>query len=87
MRQGYQVYEPQMLKPLLGILKQSAPGHDRSGSPWMNRKTGVSKLSIKEMGSRYLFIVLYIFLEKLLSRNDYIRKHEKFLRQPNSKLT
>lgn len=41
---------------------------------WRNRKTGISKLKIKEMGSRYLFIVLYILLEKLLSRGDYIRK-------------
>ena len=42
---------------------------------WRNRKTGISKLKIKEMGSRYLFIVLYIFLEKWLSRGDYVRKH------------
>ncbi|MDM3849271.1 MAG: glycosyltransferase [Aphanizomenon gracile PMC627.10] len=42
---------------------------------WSNRKTGVSKLKIKEMGSRYLFIVLSILLEKLLSRGDYIRKN------------
>lgn len=42
---------------------------------WQNRKTGVSKLKIKEMGSRYLFIVLYIFLEKILSRGDYIRQN------------
>jgi len=41
---------------------------------WQNRKTGVSKLKIKEMGSRYLFIVLYILLEKMLSRGDYIRQ-------------
>jgi dolichol-phosphate mannosyltransferase len=40
---------------------------------WYNRTTGVSKLKIKEMGSRYLFIVLYIFLERLLSRGDYHR--------------
>ncbi|MEC4805690.1 MAG: glycosyltransferase [Jaaginema sp. PMC 1079.18] len=40
---------------------------------WQNRKTGISKLKIKEMGSRYLFIVLYIFLEKMLSRGDYLR--------------
>jgi len=38
---------------------------------WINRKTGISKLKIKEMGSRYLFIVLYCFLEKWLSRGDY----------------
>jgi len=40
---------------------------------WYNRKAGVSKLKIKEMGSRYLFIVLYIWLEKYLSRGDYHR--------------
>lgn len=41
---------------------------------WRNRATGVSKLKIKEMGSRYLFIVLYAFIEKHLSRGDYVRK-------------
>lgn len=40
---------------------------------WYNRTTGVSKLRIKEMGSRYLFIVLYVWLEKVLSRGDYRR--------------
>jgi dolichol-phosphate mannosyltransferase len=40
---------------------------------WTNRKTGISKLKIREMGSRYLFIVLYLFLEKYLSRGDYRR--------------
>ena len=40
---------------------------------WTNRKAGVSKLKIKEMGSRYLFIVLYLWLEKMLSRGDYVR--------------
>jgi dolichol-phosphate mannosyltransferase len=40
---------------------------------WLNRKTGVSKLRIQEMGSRYLFIVLYCFLERWLSRGDYRR--------------
>ena len=42
---------------------------------WRNRQTGVSKLKIKEMGSRYLFIVLYALLEKTLSRGDYVRKN------------
>lgn len=42
---------------------------------WANRKAGVSKLKIKEMGSRYLFIVLYIWLEKHLSRGDYQRNN------------
>jgi len=40
---------------------------------WRNRRTGVAKLKIKEMGSRYLFICLYIWLEKHLSRGDYKR--------------
>jgi dolichol-phosphate mannosyltransferase len=38
---------------------------------WRNRRHGVAKLKIKEMGSRYLFIVLYIWLEKYFSRGDY----------------
>jgi dolichol-phosphate mannosyltransferase len=40
---------------------------------WRNRRTGESKLRLKEMGSRYLFICLYILLEKWLSRGDYCR--------------
>ncbi|HTD32944.1 MAG TPA: glycosyltransferase family 2 protein [Candidatus Elarobacter sp.] len=41
---------------------------------WYNRKHGVSKFKIKEMGSRYLFIVLYALIEKWLSRGDYKRR-------------
>jgi dolichol-phosphate mannosyltransferase len=41
---------------------------------WTNRTFGVSRLKIREMGSRYLFIVLYCFIERLLSRGDYRRK-------------
>jgi len=41
---------------------------------WHNRKAGASKLRIKEMGSRYLFIVLYLWLEKHLARGDYHRE-------------
>lgn len=41
---------------------------------WINRTTGVSKLKINEMGSRYLFIVLYCFIERWLSRGDYSMK-------------
>lgn len=37
---------------------------------WINRKEGVSKFKIKEMGSRYFFIVLYCFLEKSLGKGD-----------------
>jgi dolichol-phosphate mannosyltransferase len=38
---------------------------------WKNRERDVSKLRIKEMGSRYLFIILYCWLERILSRGDY----------------
>jgi dolichol-phosphate mannosyltransferase len=41
---------------------------------WRNRRSGVSKLKIREMGSRYLFIALYCWLEKYFSRGDYARK-------------
>jgi dolichol-phosphate mannosyltransferase len=40
---------------------------------WTNRKRGESKFKIKEMGSRYLFIILYCFIERWLSRGDYHR--------------
>lgn len=40
---------------------------------WQNRAAGISKLKLREMGSRYLFIVLYLWLEKHLSRGDYHR--------------
>jgi dolichol-phosphate mannosyltransferase len=41
---------------------------------WRNRRTGEAKLKITEMGSRYLFICLYIWLEKYFSRGDYKKK-------------
>jgi len=40
---------------------------------WRNRRTGEPKLKIREMGSRYFFIVAYIWLEKYFSRGDYRR--------------
>jgi dolichol-phosphate mannosyltransferase len=41
---------------------------------WRNRRSGVSKLKLKEMGSRYLFIALYCLLEKYFSRGDYVAR-------------
>lgn len=41
---------------------------------WQNRKFGVAKLKIKEMGSRYFFICAYVWLEKYFSRGDYRKK-------------
>src|SRR6516225_7110383 len=40
---------------------------------WRNRRTGEAKLKIKEIGSRYFFIVMYVWLEKYFSRGDYRR--------------
>ena len=54
-------------------LKSIVRGYSYSVLPnkWRNRKAGVAKLKIKEMGSRYFFIILYCLLEKLLSKGDY----------------
>lgn len=40
---------------------------------WRNRKTGTAKLKLAEMGSRYFFIMMYVWLEKYFSRGDYHR--------------
>ena len=48
---------------------------------WYNRKEGVSKFKIKEMGSRYLFIILYCWLERRLSRHDYRKSQASRLKE------
>lgn len=62
-------------------LKAIVRGYSYTTIPinWKNRTTGVSKLKLKEMGSRYLFIVLYIWLEKHLSRGDYHLSKQRLL--------
>ena len=40
---------------------------------WRNRRTGEAKLKLTEMGSRYFFIMMYVWLEKYFSRGDYRR--------------
>jgi len=40
---------------------------------WRNRRAGEAKLKLTEMGSRYFFIVMYVWLEKYFSRGDYRR--------------
>ena len=57
-------------------LKAIVRGHTYAVVPvnWRNRTAGDSKLSLHEMGSRYLFIVLYVLLERYLSRGDYRRQ-------------
>ena len=41
---------------------------------WKNRVKGIAKLKLREMGSRYFFIIAYLWLEKYFSRGDYLRK-------------
>ncbi len=84
---GFKLYRKEViqgLKPLLSHhfnltvelpLKSIVRGYSYTVIPnsWINRKQGESKLKIKEMGSRYMFIILYCFIEKWLSRGDYHR--------------
>jgi dolichol-phosphate mannosyltransferase len=79
-REAIQVMQP-LISPHFNLtvempLKAVLRGFSYAVIPisWTNRKTGISKLKIKEMGSRYLFIVLYLWLEKYLSRGDYHRR-------------
>jgi dolichol-phosphate mannosyltransferase len=41
---------------------------------WRQRRHGISRLHLREMGSRYLYIVLNVWLERLLTRGDYRRR-------------
>jgi dolichol-phosphate mannosyltransferase len=54
-------------------LKTIVRGYTWTTTPitWRNRRFGISKLKIREMGSRYLFIALYCWLEKYFSHGDY----------------
>jgi dolichol-phosphate mannosyltransferase len=57
-------------------LKAIVRGYSYAITPisWRNRRFGVAKLKIKEMGSRYFFICAYVWLEKYFSRGDYHRR-------------
>jgi dolichol-phosphate mannosyltransferase len=81
---AYRRYVIDQLQPLLSNhfnltvelpLKAIVRGYTYAVVPvsWTNRRHGVSKLNLQEMGSRYLFIVLYVWLEHHLSRGDYRR--------------
>jgi dolichol-phosphate mannosyltransferase len=56
-------------------LKAVIRGHSYAIVPtaWTNRSAGESKLALREMGSRYAFIVLMAWLEHHLARGDYRR--------------
>jgi dolichol-phosphate mannosyltransferase len=72
-------------------LKAVVRGHSYGIVPisWTNRTAGESKLGLKEMGSRYLYIVLLVFLEHHLARGDYrrpgYRDHRVVARAPRSR--
>ena len=51
---------------------------------WRNRRTGEAKLKIREMGSRYLFVCLYVWLEKFFSRGDYAKPVSVRSQSPDS---
>jgi dolichol-phosphate mannosyltransferase len=81
---GYRRETIETIQPLLSKhfnltvempLKAIVRGHSYEVIPtaWTNRTSGEAKLAMKEMGSRYLFIVLYVWLEHTLSRGDYRR--------------
>jgi dolichol-phosphate mannosyltransferase len=63
-------------------LKAIVRGHSYGIVPvaWRGRISGRSKLALQEMGSRYLFIILIVFLEHHLTRGDYRRTD--FAEQP-----
>lgn len=76
------------LKPLLAPhfnltlelpLKAIVRGYTYAVVPnsWRNRKSGESKLKVKEMGSRYFFILLYCLIEKHFSRGDFKKRPDQ----------
>jgi len=52
---------------------------------WHNRKHGVSSLHLEEQGSRYLYIVLNVWLERLLTRGDYRRTRPQAVAEPDAR--
>lgn len=44
---------------------------------WRNRTKGIAKFNIKEMGSRYFFIIIYCLIEKILTKGDYRKNYMK----------
>ncbi len=60
-------------------LKAIVRGFDWRVMPisWRNRTQGLAKFKIREIGSRYLFIIIYVWLENFLCREDYWRRQSK----------
>lgn len=95
---GYRREVVETIQPLLSKhfnltvempLKAIVRGHSYEVIPtsWTNRTSGEAKLAMKEMGSRYLFIVLYVWLEHTLSRGDYrVGKPQRRKPEPSDRL-
>jgi dolichol-phosphate mannosyltransferase len=68
-------------------LKTIVRGYTWTVTPitWRNRRSGESKLKLREMGSRYLFITLYCWLEKYFSRGDYRKETSDSIHRAGSK--
>ena len=95
---AYRRYVIDQLQPLLSNhfnltvelpLKAIVRGYSYAVVPvtWTNRRHGVSKLKLQEMGSRYLFIVLYVWLEHHLSRGDYRRSDAPAARPMSARIS
>jgi len=96
---GYRAYVIEGCRPFLSPhfnltveipLKAVVRGYSYAVVPisWRNRKLGQSSLHIPEMGSRYLYIVLNVWLEKMLTKGDYCRPDgEVFMPWPASETT
>jgi len=89
MTNAFKMYRSEVIKAVMPIqalyfnitveipLKAVIRGYSYAQIPinWYGRKSGVSKLSISEMGRKYLFTVLYVWLEKILL-GDEIHKQK-----------
>lgn len=82
---GYRTYVLHGCQPLLSPhfnltvelpLKAVVRGYSYKVLPisWRNRRHGVSALHLEEMGSRYLYSILSVWLEKMLTGGDYKRR-------------
>ena len=81
---AFKAYKKELLvdfKPILSehfninaelALKAISRGYNYKVVPisWVNRKKNISKFKIKEMRNRYVFTILYVWIEKILMRKD-----------------
>jgi dolichol-phosphate mannosyltransferase len=85
---GYRAYVIKGCRPLVSPhfnltveipLKAIVRGYTYAVVPisWRNRKLGKSSFGIQEMGSRYLYIILNVWLEKMLTKGDYHRPDDE----------